>query len=176
MTIVETGNLICKQPKIFKVFNPATRASMKANLGGILNALKYSELSNNVATDWRHYLQLLKQAQLYNWSTIIEVLNFMKLMTGPDSPFKRDAMIEIMADLIPSGFCKEEISFFTAAQFNQLFEEDIVTTQEGSEPLVVWISTIPVWRGSRFDKTLYHKLAKSEKLNHRLFDAVTMTP
>ena len=176
MRIVETGNIMSKQPKIFKVFNPATSASMKANIGGILNALKYPELSNNVATDWRHYLLLVKQAQMYSWSTVIDVLNFMRLMNSEDSPFKREAMIDIMADFIKFGFRKEEISSFTPQQLNLLFEEDIVTKQEGSEPLVIWISGIPVWRGAKFNAEAYRKLSKTDALNHCLFDAVIMHP
>ena len=174
MRIVETGNGMSNQPKLFKVFNPATSASMKANIGGILNALKYPALSNNVASDWRHYLLLVKQAQMYNWSTMIDVLSFMQLMTSSDSPFKRQSMIEIMVDCIKSGFCKEDIGFFSPAQLNLLFEEDIVTKQEGSEPLVIWISGIPVWRGAKFNAEAYRKLNKTAALNHGLFDAVVI--
>ena len=174
MRIVETGNGMSNQPKLFKVFNPATRASMKANIGGILNALKYPALSNNVASDWRHYLLMVKQAQMYNWSTMIDVLSFMQLMTSSDSPFKRQSMIEIMVDCIKPGFCKEAICLFVPEQLNRLFEEDIISIQDGNEPWVIWLSGIPVWRGAKFNAEAYRKLNKPAALNHSLFDAVVI--
>ncbi len=176
MRIVDNGNDCCSQPKVFKIFNQNTKASMKANLGGILASMKWEALTNDVNASWGNYIELIRQTRLYQFTTIVEVLNFMHLMKNETCPFKPKAAVDILADQIRQGFCKEEIGNFTPGNLNLLFDENIANVQEGSEPWVIWLDNKPVWRGTAFDDKAYAKLAKTTAVNNRLFLAVVLNP
>lgn len=173
--VIDESNALSALKKCFQVRNLSTGALMKANIGGLIRAVRLEnvEIKFNSSAD---FIELASQAQRYKFRTIFEVLGFLKLMTREDSLFKQERVSDFLADYVDSLFCKEELKSFTVPDLNLILGGDYIRMQAGDEPFAIWIGNYPVWTGAKLNAAAYTALVTLQPKQTRLFQKVVLRP
>lgn len=173
--VIDESNALSPLKKCFRVRNLSTGALMKANIGGLIRAVRLEnvEIKFNSSAD---FIELASQAQRYKFRTIFEVLGFLKLMTREDSLFKQERVSDFLADYVDSLFCKEELKSFTVPDLNLILGGDYIRMQAGDEPFAIWIGNYPVWTGAKLNAAAYTALVTLQPKQTRLFQKVVLRP
>lgn len=170
IAFVTEGNLKSKSAAIFRVRNGYE--SQKANIGGVLRV--YGLDGIRVEMGLESYIELVQQARKYIFKNWDEVVNFIRLMTENDSPFKTEAVLSFVATFCCLATAPRYLGDLSVNEINWLLGVKYVNSRSNGE-YALWIDDELAWIGSFLDEEFYNKIVESNKIKSVLFEKM-VTP
>lgn len=169
VTYLLEGNQNSKLTPEFNVFNKSTGASVKVNIGGAIASVQYENLELKLRGVWE-YLNLMKQAQKYNFMFAREAVNLLRILRRPDSPLKDKAGPRFLSECISGSFCRRrenEMSSFRLEELNLLLGGDVIS-RNGKEYSIRAGNDI-IWSGECLNDETCRALVNDERIESSLF-------
>lgn len=154
----------------FSVYNKLTGTSVKVNVGGVIVAAQYENLEIRLRGVWE-YLDLMKQAQKYNFMYAREVVNLLRILRRNDSPLKDKAGSRFLSECISGSFRREnEISSFRLEELNLLLGADVIN--KSGQEYTVWAENDIIWYGERLNDKANQAIIADKRIESSLWQKV----
>lgn len=154
----------------FSVYNKLTGTSVKVNVGGVIVAAQYENLEIRLRGVWE-YLDLMKQAQKYNFMYAREVVNLLRILRRNDSPLKDKAGPRFLSECISGSFRREnEISSFRLEELNLLLGADVIN--KSGQEYTVWAENDIIWYGERLNDKANQAIMADKRIESSLWQKV----
>lgn len=154
----------------FGVYNKLTGTSVKVNIGGAIVAAQYENLEIRLRGVWE-YLNLMKQAQKYNFLYVREVVNLLRILRRNDSPLKDKAGPRFLSECISDSFRREnEMSSFRLEELNLLLGDDVII--ESVQEYTVWAEDDVIWYGGCLNDEANQAILADKRIESSLWQKV----